>query len=349
MTPPVSQPRRGCATYTIPLPESHAKKKGKQFVFFTAKGERVTDEADIARIRKLAIPPAYKDVWICPHLDGHLQATGIDARGRKQYRYHPQWRIIRDASKFHHMLAFGEALPRIRAATRAHLSQRGLTRQKILATVVTLLERTMIRVGNDEYAKSNESYGLTTLREEHVDVSGQTVRFHFKGKSGKQWDVKLSDRRIASVIRACEEIEGHELFKYTDGNGAVHSIGSADVNGYLREITNEHFTAKDFRTFSGTVLAAIALQEYEHYDSAAQAKKHVVAAIEHVARKLGNTPSICRKCYVHPEIITAYMEGGFTEQLRQDIDREMREGYDHLSDEEILVLAFLKKRLHAAS
>ena len=260
------------------------KLKRKTFVFYDTKGQPLTDEADIERIRKLGIPPAYKEVWICAHANGHLQATGIDARGRKQYRYHAQWRAVRDASKFHHMLAFGEALPRIRAATKTHLSERGLTRTKILATVVTLLERTMIRVGNDEYAKSNQSYGLTTMREEHVEVTGQTVRFHFKGKSGKEWNVKLTDRRIAGVIRACEEIEGHELFKYTDEGGGVHTISSGDVNRYLQEITGEHFTAKDFRTFTGTVLAALALQEYEQYDSAAQAKKQVVAAIEHVAK-----------------------------------------------------------------
>lgn len=321
--------------------------KGKHFAFFDTKGKRITDQAEIDRIRKLAIPPAYKNVWICPYKNGHLQATGIDARGRKQYRYHPDWRQVKDASKFHHLLAFGEALPEIRTVTRGHMAQKNLGREKVLATVVALLEKTLIRVGNDEYAKTNASYGLTTLRNKHVDVSGSTIRFRFTGKSGKEWNLKLADRRIANIIRACEEIEGQELFKYVDDAGTVHDVTSTDVNNYLQEITGQPFTAKDFRTWSGTVLAAMALQEYLQYDSEAQAKKNIVAAIESVSKRLGNTPAVCRKCYIHPEILNAYLDGSLAGQITQRINETLKRKYDSLNDEEILVLAFLKKRLHA--
>ena len=336
---------QGLRYVTDTKPGYTRKLKGKHFVFSDTKGKVIHDEKEIARIRKLAIPPAYKDVWICPQANGHLQATGIDARGRKQYRYHPEWRAVKDASKFTHILQFGDILPQIRATTKKHMAQQGLGREKVLATVVSLLEKTMIRVGNDEYAKTNESYGLTTLRDEHVDVKGSVIRFKFKGKSGKEWNLKISDRRIAKIVRQCEEIEGQELFKYEDDTGVVHDVTSGDVNKYLQEITGETFTAKDFRTWSGTVLAAIALQEYQHYDSEAEAKKNVVAAIEHVAKTLGNTPTVCRKCYIHPEIVTAYMDGSLMKQITKDITATLKKKYDSLSDEEILVLVFLKKRL----
>ncbi len=228
------------------------------------------------------------------------------------------------------------------------MAQHGLTREKVLATVVMLLEKTMIRVGNDEYARSNQSYGLTTLREEHVNVSGQTIRFRFKGKSGKEWNLKLSDRRIARVISQCAEIEGQELFKYVGEDGAARDVTSGMVNQYLQEITGSDFTAKDFRTWAGTVLAAMALQEYAQYDSAAQAKKNVVAAIEQVAKRLGNTPSVCRKCYIHPEVLDAYLDGSLARQISRDIDAALKQKYDALNDEEILVLAFLRKRLKVA-
>ena len=319
--------------------------KGKHFVFFDTKGKPVKEEAEIARIRKLAVPPAYKDVWICPYANGHIQATGIDARGRKQYRYHAEWRAVRDASKFHHTLAFGDALPQIRAQTAKHMAQHKLTRERVLATVVTLLEKTMIRIGNSEYARENKSYGLTTLREKHVDVSGQTIRFQFMGKSGKEWNLKLNDRRVARTLAQCQEIPGQELFKYQDETGNTHTISSTDVNQYLQEITGENFTAKDFRTWAGTVLAAVALQEYSHYDSEAEAKKNIITAIESVSKKLGNTPAICRKCYVHPEILDAYLDGSLIKQIDQDINKSLKEKYDCLSKEEILVLAFLKNRL----
>ena len=321
------------------------KKRGKHFHFFYPNGEPVTDAEEIARIRKLAIPPAYTKVWICPYKNGHIQATGYDARGRKQYRYHSDWRSFRDSNKFNHILAFGDRLPDIRATVKQHMSQRGLTREKVLATVVSLLEKTLIRVGNDEYAKKNESFGLTTLRDEHVDVTGNTVRFRFKGKSNKIWNLKLTDRRIAAVVRACADIEGQELFKYVDDSGAVRDVTSGDVNAYLQEITGEAFTAKDFRTWTGTVLAAIALQDYTHYDSEAEAKKNVVAAINRVSKSLGNTPTVCRKSYVHPAIISCYLEGSLIEQITGEIDKSMQERYAQLTPEEILVLAFLKQRL----
>lgn len=321
------------------------KRIGEHFVFYDTKGKRISDKQEIARIRKLAIPPAYKNVWICPHANGHLQATGIDARGRKQYRYHPDWRMVKDSAKFEHVLRFGEILPHIRATTAKHLRDTHLSRRKVLAAVVRLLEKTMIRVGNEEYAKNNQSYGLTTLKEKHVDVTGATIRLHFTGKSGKEWNLKLADRRIANVIRHCEEIGGQELFDYVDEEGEAHPITSSDVNAYLKEITGDNFTAKDFRTWSGTVLAAMALQEYEHYDSAAQAKKNVVSAIEQVAKRLGNTPSVCRKCYIHPQILDAYLDGSFVELIQQKIGDTLKKKYDLLSEEEILTLAFLKKRL----
>ncbi len=339
---------QGLRYVTDDKPGYTRKLHGKHFLFYDTKGKRITDAAEVMRIRKLAIPPAYREVWICPQANGHLQATGIDARGRKQYRYHADWRAVRDASKFHHVLAFAEALPTIRAVTAKHMAQHGLTREKVLATVVMLLEKTMIRVGNDEYARSNQSYGLTTLREEHVNVSGQTIRFRFKGKSGKEWNLKLSDRRIARVISQCAEIEGQELFKYVGEDGAARDVTSGMVNQYLQEITGSDFTAKDFRTWAGTVLAAMALQEYAQYDSAAQAKKNVVAAIEQVAKRLGNTPSVCRKCYIHPEVLDAYLDGSLARQISRDIDAALKQKYDALNDEEILVLAFLRKRLKVA-
>ena len=322
------------------------RRYGKSFVFFDTAGERIRDEAEIVRIRKLAIPPAYRDVWICPHARGHIQATGIDARGRKQYRYHADWHALRGTTKFTHMLAFGEALPLIRATVTDHMAQRGLSREKVLATVVSLLEKTLIRVGNDEYARKNRSYGLTTLRDEHVEVEGSTIRFRFKGKSGKEWNLKLSDRRIAHVVRACADIEGQELFKYLADDGQARDVTSGDVNAYLQDVTGEAFTAKDFRTWTGTVLAAMALQDYRDFDTEAQAKKNVLAAIERVAKKLGNTPSVCRKSYVHPEVINAYMDGELIRQIDAEID-SMRVQRGTLTVEEVCVLNVLKKRLSA--
>ncbi|MDI7774143.1 DNA topoisomerase IB [Asticcacaulis sp. EMRT-3] len=347
---PVVQARACGLRYVSDTRPGFSRRKfGKHFVFYDQKGERITDKAAIARIRKLAIPPAYRDVWICPQANGHMQATGFDARGRKQYRYHPDWRALRESNKFNHILAFGERLPAIRDAVDRHMRQRGLSREKVLATVVALLERTLIRVGNDEYARKNNSFGLTTLLPEHVEVSGQTLRFRFTGKSGKSWNLKLSDRRIARIVQACAEIDGQELFKYKDEAGEIRDVTSGDVNAYLREITGEDFTAKDFRTWTGTVLAALALRDFERFDSAAQGRKNVVQAIEKVAKKLGNTPTVCRKSYVHPQVIEAYLDGSLSDQLSGqisgEIDATLQGEAGQLSPEELLVLAFLKSRL----
>jgi DNA topoisomerase I len=270
------------------------ERAGDTFEYFKANGEKLTDDASLDRVRRLAIPPAWTDVWICPKANGHLQATGRDARGRKQYRYHPQFREVRETTKYEHMLEFAKSLPLIRARIAEHMGLRGLPREKVLATVVHLLETTLIRVGNDDYAKENKSYGLTTLRNPHVNVEGSQLRFQFKGKSGKVWRLQMRDRRVAKIVKACQELPGQRLFVYLDESGEGREVTSADVNDYLREITGQDITAKDFRTWAGTVMAALALQEFEAFDSGAIAKKNVRAAIEHVASRLGNTPAICR-------------------------------------------------------
>ncbi|MYM66977.1 DNA topoisomerase IB [Pseudoduganella sp. FT55W] len=282
---------------------------GKHFRYLDADGNAVTDEDTLARIKALVIPPAWTDVWICKHALGHLQATGRDARGRKQYRYHARWRAHRDDAKYGRMLSFGKALPKIRLAAEEALRKPGLPREKVLATIVILLEATLMRIGNEEYARENKSFGLTTLRERHVRLDGSTVQFRFRGKSGVHHAVEVHDRRLANIIRRIRDLPGQELFQYEDDEGKPHAIDSADVNDYLQEISGADYTAKDFRTWAGTVLAAAALQAYEKFDSETQAKKNIVQAIESVAQKLGNTPAICRKCYVHPAIIEAYLGG----------------------------------------
>jgi len=277
-------------------PGIRRQRAGKGFTFVRPNGETMRDEATLKRIRKLAIPPAYSDVWICPRADGHIQATGRDAKGRKQYRYHPQFRAVRESTKYEHMMEFARSLPAIRARIAEHMALRGLPREKVLATVVQLLETTLIRVGNDDYAKQNKSYGLTTLRNPHVKVDGAELRFQFKGKSGKTWRLQIKDRRVAKIVKACQDLPGQELFQYLDESGERKDVTSADVNAYLREISRRDVTAKDFRIWAGTVLAALALQEFENFDTQAKVKKNVRAAIERVAARLGNTPTICRKC-----------------------------------------------------
>jgi DNA topoisomerase-1 len=315
------------------------------FRYYRASGAEVTDEATLKRIRALAIPPAYKNVWICPHANGHLQATGVDARGRKQYRYHARWRVVREENKYSRMMAFGKALPRIRARVDEDLRKPGLSRERILATIVRLLETTMVRVGNEEYARSNRHFGLTTLRNRHVDVDGSSLHFHFVGKSGKKHNIDLKDRKLAAIVKRCRELPGQELFQYVDEQGERRSISSTDVNTYLREISGEDFTAKDFRTWAGTVLAAMALQEFEAFDSETQAKKNVVRAIEAVSQRLGNTPSVCRKCYVHPAIIDTYLEGSLAGTLQQIAQIKREESLPDLKPEEAAVLALLERRL----
>jgi DNA topoisomerase-1 len=276
---------------------------------------------------------------------GHIQATGRDAKGRKQYRYHPRWREIRDETKYSRLLAFGETLPAIRARVAEDLKRPGMPREKVLATVVRLLETTLIRVGNDEYARTNESYGLTTMQDEHVAVEGSTVHFSFRGKSGKEWTLDVRDRQMAKIVRRSQDLPGQELFQYVDEQGQTVDVGSADVNDYLREIAGDEFTAKDFRTWAGTVIAARALQEFEQVDSETQKKQNVVRAIEAVAERLGNTRAVSRKSYVHPAVIDAYLDGTLAETLRQRIDLELAEGLHTLEPEEAAVLAFLRARL----
>lgn len=321
------------------------RRSGKGFVFLDAAGKRVRDPATLERIRKLAIPPAYRDVWICPDPDGHIQATGRDARGRKQYRYHPRWIELRDSNKYEHMIAFGASLPRLRARIKSHMRRPGLGRRKVLATVAHLLDTTLIRVGNEDYARANKSYGLTTLRDKHVDIGGDALRFEFKGKSGKIWRLQMRDRRIARIVRQTQELPGQQLFQYVDRDGVRHGVTSADVNAYLRELTGEPITAKDFRTWAGTVLAAMALSEFESFNSATHAKKNIKAAIERVAARLGNTPTICRKCYVHPHVLESYLDGRLVEDVRREVDRELKEKPSHLSREEAAVLNVLRRRL----
>jgi len=297
--------------------------------------------ADLKRIRALVIPPAWTDVWICSDPRGHLQATGRDARGRKQYRYHASWREIRDETKFDRMQAFAAALPAIRARTQADLRRAGLPRDKVLATVVQLLEKSLIRVGNEEYAKTNRSFGLTTLRDKHVDVKGSALRFEFRGKSGKHHTVDVNDRRLAKIVKQCRDLPGQELFQYIDDEGVRQGVNSSDVNAYLKEITGEDFTAKDFRTWSGTVLACAALQELGDASSMTQAKKNVLQAVEAVAGILGNTRSVCRKSYIHPVILDAYMDGSMQRILKRGAGGVMRKVVSKLRAEEAAVLALL--------
>jgi DNA topoisomerase-1 len=283
--------------------------KPKRFRYVDASGKTIRDKTILQRIYALAIPPAWTSVWICQQPDGHLQATGRDARGRKQYRYHPRWRVVRDEVKYGRLVAFAAALPRIRARTDADLARSGLPREKVLAAVVQLLEKTLIRVGNDEYARQNGSIGLTTMRDGHAKVSGSSVRFEFRGKSGIRHAVGLDDRRLASIVKACRDLPGYELFQYVDENGSRQIIDSSDVNAYLREVCGDDFTAKDFRTWSGTVLAARALAGVSGFTSQRDAKRKIVKAVESVANVLGNTKSVCRKSYIHPAVIDCYLDG----------------------------------------
>jgi DNA topoisomerase-1 len=290
-------------------PGIRRKRSGTGFTYVGQDGKRITDQKTVERIRKLAIPPAYTDVWICPSPNGHLQATGRDARGRKQYRYHPRWREVRDETKFGRMVAFSEVLPRLRARVEADLGRAGLPREKVLATVVRLLECTNIRVGNDEYVRANGSYGLTTLKDKHVEVSGGSLRFSFTGKSGKTHEVELSDRRLARIVQRCRDVPGEELFQYLDDDGARQTIGSGDVNDYLREISGQEFTAKDFRTWAGTMLAVRALRDLGPMDTEREAKSAIVRAVDQVAEQLNNTRAVCRKYYIHPTVLETYLAG----------------------------------------
>jgi DNA topoisomerase I len=316
----------------------------KRFRYVGPNGRAVSNAAELQRIRSLVIPPAWVDVWICPHALGHIQATGRDARGRKQYRYHPRWREVRDEVKYGRLIAFAQALPRIRRRTDADLRKSGLPREKVLAAVVQLLEKTLIRVGNEEYARENRSFGLTTMRDQHATVQGSSVRFEFRGKSGIEHAVDLRAARLAKIIKACRDLPGYELFQYIDANDRRQVIDSADVNAYLREISGEDFTAKDFRTWIGTVLAAKALADAAVFSSAAEAKRNIVRAVESVAKRLGNTKTVCRKCYIHPAILDAYVDGATIGTLKSRPTR-LAKGRGVLSAEESAVVGLIEYRL----
>ena len=299
------------------------QRKGEEFEYLDQKGKPIRDEQRLLRIKRLAIPPAWTEVWICPSSNGHIQATGRDARRRKQYRYHERWREIRDENKYDRLVNFGKALPKIRKRLKRDLALKGLPREKVLATIVQLLERSFIRVGNEEYARENKSFGLTTMQDRHVDVKGSKLRFRFRGKSGRQHEVDVTDRRIARIVSNLQDLPGQSLFQYVDDEGKVRDITSQNVNEYLREITGEDFTAKDFRTWSGTVLAAIALNAAGEFETKKQAKANIKNAIEAVAKVLGNTPAICRQCYIHPAILETYLNGDSIDGLKQETAKEL--------------------------
>jgi DNA topoisomerase I len=319
-------------------PGYRRRAKSSVFEYLDAEGKLIRDEQRLLRIKRLAIPPAWTDVWICPSPNGHIQATGRDARGRKQYRYHDRWREMRDENKFQRLADFAKGLPRIRRRVAQDMRLPGLPRQKVLATVVRLLERTFIRVGNEEYARDNKSFGLTTMKNRHARVVGASVRFRFRGKSGRQHELDVTDRRIAKIVANCQDLPGQDLFQYVNDNGEVQDVTSQDVNGYLREISGEDFTAKDFRTWAGTLLAVLALNAEDRAKTEKQAKANVKAAVCAVAELLGNTPAICRKCYVHPAVLEAYLSKtgvpGMTEAMKKS-------GSSRLRSAERAVLRFL--------
>jgi DNA topoisomerase-1 len=317
---------------------------GSAYRYKSSSGAAIKDRRTLARIRGLVIPPAWTEVWICSRANGHIQAAGRDARGRKQYRYHPDWTRVRDEAKFDRLIEFGKMLPKVRRTIRRHMGQRGLSRRKVLATVAHLLDTTLVRVGNREYARDNKSYGLTTLQDRHVTFSGSELRFHFRGKTGKEWKLKLSDRRVARIVRSCQELPGQHLFQYEDGDGEVRQISSSDVNDYIRNIAGAEVTAKYFRTWAGTVLAVMALREFEPAEGEASAKRNIREAIKAVATRLGNTPAICRKCYVHPEVLGAYLDGKLAKLLTGAPDKALKRALAALPAEEAATLLFLHLR-----
>jgi DNA topoisomerase-1 len=323
-------------------PGIRRKKSGHGFTYVGTDGKTIHDSKQLARIRSLAIPPAYTDVWICPSPNGHIQATGRDARGRKQYRYHAKWREVRDETKFERMLAFSEVLPKIRKRIERDLNQTGLSRAKVLATVVRLLECTQIRVGNDEYAKANRSYGLTTLQDRHVEISGSKLRFEFRGKSGKTHTVSVNDRRLARIVQRCQALPGEDLFQYVDDEDVRQTIGSGDVNEYIRQISGQEFTAKDFRTWAGTLLAVAALTEVGEWSTQRQAKSNVIRAIDRVAEQLNNTRAVCRKYYVHPAVVETYLAGTMVDALQNGTKEAAKSA---LAEEEASVVRLLRHHL----
>src|SRR6266568_4197193 len=317
------------------------KANGSGFAWLDLDGKLIRDEQRLLRIKRLAIPPAWTDVWICPSPNGHIQATGRDARERKQYLYHERWREIRDENKYDRMIVFGKALPEIRKRAQKDLGLSGLPRAKVLATVVQLLERSLIRIGNEEYARENKSFGLTTMQDRHVEVKGSKLRFRFRGKSGRQHEVDVTDRRIAKIVSKLQDLPGQSLFQYLDDEGNVCDITSQDVNDYLRKITGEDFTAKDFRTWAGTVLAAIALGTAGVSETKKQAKANIKHAISAVAEVLGNTPAVCRRCYIHPAVLEAYLNGNSLNGFKPRSQEVEKRGID-LASAQAAVLKFLR-------
>lgn len=315
------------------------------FDYRTPDGELVRDLDTLKRIRSLVIPPAWTNVWISPDPNGHLQAVGRDARGRKQYRYHPRWRQVRDEAKYHKLLDFARVLPKLRARVEDDLKRPGLPRERVLAAIVRLMELTLFRIGNSEYAKQNKSFGLTTLRDRHVAIEGSSIHIGFRGKSGVRHETDINDRRLARIIKGCRELPGQVLFQYLDDEGERHAVGSEDVNEYLRDMTGQDITAKDFRTWAGTQLAAEALHGFEAFDTDAARKKAIVRAVETVAKHLGNTPAVCRRCYIHPEILEGYLDGTLLAVLAERSRDYLAEHFDGMTAEEAAVTAFLRFRL----
>jgi DNA topoisomerase-1 len=343
-SPEASAEDAGLRYLTDAAPGVRRRRAGKGFSYVDVDGSRITDTRRIEWIRGLAIPPAWTDVWIAPTRNAHLQATGRDARGRKVYRYHPRWRETRDAAKYERLIDFARVLPRIRRRTGRDLRREGLPREKVLALVVRLLEGTLIRVGNEEYARDNRSYGLSTMKDRHARVRGAEIRFTFRGKSGRDHEIGLRDRRLARLVKRCQELPGQELFQYRADDGTRVAVTSGDVNEYLREISGQDVTAKDFRTWAGTVAAAMALRELREIDDDAGRRSAVVRAIEQVAEQLGNTPAVCRACYVHPEVIDRYLDGTMVDALSRRAVGVGR-GTHALRASEAAVLGLLQARL----
>ena len=317
------------------------KKLRGKFCYFDPHGQRIVDPDEVKRLNALAVPPAYTDVWICADPRGHLQATGRDARGRKQYRYHPRWREVRDADKYSRLREFGMALPKLRKRLEALLAAPGFSRDKVMATVITLLDATLIRVGNTQYARDNRSYGLTTLRNRHVEINGSAILFQFRGKSGIEHQITVKDRRLARIIKRCMEIPGQNLFQYLDENGERHTVSSQDVNAYLQTLTGADFTAKDYRTWAGSALALAVLRELQ-WESETEAKRHVAEMVKGVARQLGNTPAVCRKCYIHPAVVEHFMLGALADLPRPRVRKGLR-------TEEVALAIFLERMVDMAT
>ncbi len=339
--PASSAEQAGLRYITDQIPGLTRRRQGKGFAYLDPSGKHVKDQKTRARIESLVIPPAWTNVWISPRPDGHIQATGRDDRGRKQYIYHPDWERVRNETKFSRMIPFAEALPEIRRRCEADIRRRKMDREKVLATVVTLLDRTLIRIGNAEYARSNKSFGLTTLRDRHVDFSGATLTFCFQGKSGKSHTIELNDQRLARIVRKCQDIPGHELFQYYQEDGSRVDVDSAAVNQYIREISGSTFTAKDFRTWGGSVHAALALHELTPPTSQRNARRKLAQMTKAVAERLGNTPAVCRAYYIHPALMQSFEEGTFHEAWERLLAQAKGDGLD---PEEEALLDFLRER-----